>query len=622
MSPRFQPSDIDEVRQRADIVEVVGEHVRLRKAGRTYKGLCPFHQERTPSFTVDREKGVWFCHGCHAGGSVFTFLEQIENLTFVETVETLARRYGVEMREVTGQTKRESPRARLIAVHEAAVDLYRQALRGPRAAPVREYLDERGIDQKARDTYYIGFGGWPRDGLVRTMTRRGYTAEELLAAGLATRDGRALRDTFHGRLLFPIFDPSGKPIGFGGRVIPDAYRQAAGVGGPDGPKYLNSRETAIFHKSRVLYGTNWARGDVVRTKRLVLVEGYTDVIALHGAGVGEAVATCGTSLTEQHMQEISRRFGDVRVLLCLDADAAGQAAMSADRTQELAGAYAPGEEVQGGKWLPVGKGWLPEVWVATLPAGQDPADFVRSGSGRLSEVLDDAAPLVEFLLRRALASEGKATPEERTRAIRRGAAIVAQMGDPLLRHEYALWLSDRVGVDAYEVARAVEDRVGKSTGARRDSRKPSPDAPGLSGHQRVEREALRALVSVPQHLDSGHPEVTEDDFTLPVHRALFRLVRAEWEEREGVDPGRLADRVQDESLRRAVSELALGDLPDAIAGREMLVRLKEFSLGREIESCKTRLRQLDPDREASAYDALFERLLELEKERRALAASA
>lgn len=616
MSPRFEPSDIDAVRERADIVEVVSDHVRLRKAGRSYKGLCPFHQEKTPSFTVDRDRGLFYCFGCQSGGSVFNFVERVENLSFSEAVDTLARRYGVELRETAGGGKQVSARTRLQALHEAAVEQYMSLLNGAHGGSVRAYLDERGVDGTLRERYRVGFGGWTRDGLVRVLLRKGFTGEELLASGLATREGRALRDTFFGRVLFPIFDPADHPIGFGGRVLPEPYRRDPA---PQNPKYLNSRESPLFHKSRVLYGVNWARGDVLRERRLVVVEGYTDVIALHAAGVPEAVATCGTSLTEQHMQEISRRFGDVRVVLCLDADAAGQAAVSRERTGQLAGAFAPGETTAGG-WLPVGKGWLPEVYVATLPEGQDPADYARSsGEAGVRDVLDRQVPLVEFLLRRSLFDEPLSTPEDRARAVRKGAEVLSQVGDSLLRHEYALWLADRVGVEAYEVSKVVEARAGRTADGRREIRPQQARiaVTTLSGPHRVEREALRALVASP-HLFSETPVVDESDFTLPLHRSLLRLVRSERETSGRVDAGRLADRVQDDELRRTLTELAVGDLPDDVAGREMLLRLKEFALGRHIEECKGQLRKLDPDREAAAYDALFEKLLELEKDRRSL----
>ena len=613
MSPRFANEDIDQVRERADIVEVVSEHVRLRRAGRSYKGLCPFHQEKTPSFNVNPDKQVYFCHGCGASGSVFTFVQEVDGLSFPEAVEMLAHRCGVELREVSSSKQAPSPRARLLALHEAAVDHYRELLASRQGSRVREYLTDRGIGPEAWDHYRIGYGGTARNGVVQAMVRAGFTAEELAAGGLAIKDGRGVRDMFTGRVLFPIFDPSHRPVGFGGRVLPDRYRPA---GLPDGPKYLNSRETAIFKKSKILYGANWARPEVVRSKRLVLVEGYTDVIALHGAGVGEAVATCGTALTEDHMKEISTRFGDVRVILCLDADAAGQAAMSRERTEELAGAFAPGEHVRGG-WLPVGRGWLPEVHVADLPLGLDPADFAaQEGSEGLERILGASVPLVQFMLRRAVVGDDLSSPEGRTRAVRRAAGVLGQVGDPLLRHEYALWLAGRVGVDAAEVLRTVGSRIAKPSSVRRGEGPQRTVA--VTGHHRVEREALRVLANVADVDADVFP--SEEDFTLPVHRAVFRLLVQDRSDRGSVDIGRIATAVQDDELRRALSELSTGEAPEARVIRETLVRLKELALKRHIEEMKARLKTLDAQRDADAYDTMFEELLGLEKQRRGLGA--
>ena len=618
MTPRYVNDDIDEVRERADIVDVIGDHVRLKKAGRQWRGLCPFHQEKTPSFYVDPVKGVFHCHGCHAGGSVFTFLEQVEGLSFPEAVEALAQRYNVQLREFSQGRKAPSPRTRLYALQESAVKRYQQFLAAKDAETVRAYLDSRGIGPEVIAKYQIGFGGWRSDALVRAALRAGYRAEELMQAGLASRDARGYRDTFYGRVLFPIFDMSGRPVGIGGRVLPAEHRLD---GAPDGPKYLNSRESPIFKKSSILYGANWARTDLLQRKtgRLVVVEGYTDVIALQAAGIGEAVATCGTSLTEDHMKEISRRFGDVRVVLCLDADAAGQAAMSRERTEELAGAFSPGEQVRSG-WLPIGRGWLPEVSVANLPQGKDPADFVRAeGADGVALVLDKAVPLVEFLLRRALDGADLSSPDGRARAVRRGVDVLRQVGDSLLRHEYALWLADRAGVEAYEITRALE-----AAAAERGPRRRAPTGPGqsvpvaLTGAHKVEREALRVLLAFPALFADADLSLAEDDFTMPLHRSLFRLASAEFAEQGDVDVPRVVSRVQDAELRRVVSELSVGDQPSEVVARDTLRTLRVLTLERHIAERKTRLRSLHPERDAAAYDALFEELLGLEKNKRAV----
>lgn len=616
MSPKYERDDVDEVRERADIVEVVGEHVRLKRAGRSFVGLCPFHQEKTPSFRVEPDRKVWFCHGCNQGGSLFTFVERVEGLSFPEAVEVLARRYGVQLREVAGARRQESARSRLYALQQSAVNRYHEFLNASDAGPVRAYLESRGITPELAEKYSIGFGGWKRDGLVRIAHRAGYKADELMSAGLATRDqGGGVRDTFYGRVLFPIFDPSGRPVGIGGRVLPDEFRAEAA---PESPKYLNSRESPIFKKSRILYGTNWARADVMQRKRLVLVEGYTDVIALQAAGIGEAVATCGTSLTEDHMKEISSRFGDVRVVLCLDADAAGQAAMSKERTEELAGAYSPGDQVRGSGWIPIGRGWLPEVQVANLPQGKDPADFVRAeGAHGVSTVLDAAVPLVEFLLRRAIEGADLRSPDARTRAVRKGVDVLREVGDTLMRHEYALWLADRTGVDAQEVVRTLDSQEGSSR--RRTVPAAKTEAPvALTGHHRIEHEALRSILAFPGLVKDDELKPTEDDFTLPLHRSLFRLLSTEMADRGTIDAGRIAARVQDADLRRIASQLSVGDAPEENVARDTLRHVKLNTVGRHIVERKSRLRSLDPNRDAAAYDALFEELLELEMQKRKL----
>ncbi len=628
MSPRFVNDDIDEVRERADIVEVIGDHVRLRKAGRDWKGLCPFHQEKTPSFTVNPEKGVYFCHGCHEGGSVFTFLERVESLSFGEAVEALAQRYGVQLREFQQGRKTPSPRARLYALQDAAVERYQEFLAAGDAEPVRAYLESRGITADLIEKYKIGFGGWRRDALVAIMLRNGFNGDELQASGLATREQGGMRDTFFGRVLFPIFDPSGRAVGLGGRVLPDEHR---GPGAPDGPKYLNSRESQVFKKSRILYGTNWARVDVMQRKRLVVVEGYTDVIALQASGIGETVATCGTSLTEDHMKEISTRFGDVRVVLCLDADAAGQAAMSRERTEELAGAYSPGGDVRGlgvasgGTWLPVGRGWLPEVSVANLPEGKDPADFVRAeGPDEVTRVIDNAVPLIEFLLRRALEGADLKSPDGRARAVRAGIDVLNQVGDSLMRHEYALWLGDRTGMESYEIGRALEAAGQKAPRRRAPGGQAAPAAVALSGSHRIERESLRALLAfgslLTEEFSGDDVAPSEDDFSLPLHRSLFRLIAAEASEHGVIDVARMTSRLQDADVRQVISELSVGETPDRNVAVDTLSRLRVSTLERHIVERKSRLRALDADRDAAAYDALFEELLELEKHKRSLSA--
>jgi DNA primase len=293
--------------------------------------------------------------------------------------------------------------------------------------------------------------------------------------------------------------------------------------------------------------------------------------------------------------------------------------MSRERTEELAGNYSPGDDVPGSGWLPVGRGWLPEVSVANLPQGKDPADFVRAeGPDGVSLVLDRAVPLVEFLLKRALEGADVSSPDGRALAVRSGIEVLRQIGDSLMRHEYALWLADRSGMDAYEVNRALETAVERAP-RRRAPAGPQPQTPvALTGVHRIEHEVLRAVLAFPSLLTEGEVAPTEDSFSLPMHRSLFRLISSELSESGEIDIARIASRVQDAELRRVISELSVGMSPDDVVARDTLARLKVYGLERHIVERKSRLRSLDPDREAAAYDALFEELLELEKHKRSL----
>jgi DNA primase len=272
--------------------------------------------------------------------------------------------------------------------------------------------------------------------------------------------------------------------------------------------------------------------------------------------------------------------------------------------------------VRGTGWIPIGRGWLPEVHVASLPQGKDPADFVRAeGAEGVARVLEGAVPLVEFLLHRALDGAELGTPDGRARAVRRGVEVLRHVGDSLLRHEYALWLADRAGIEPYEVTRALDAAPAIPL---RPARSPERVAMSLSGPHRVEREALRAVLAHPKLMGDPQLAPEEEDFTLPVHRALFRLAGAEFAERGTFDPGRLAERIQDAELRSLASELSVGDQPEGRVARDTLARLKVFTIERHIVERKGRLRSLDPDKDGPTYDALFEELLELEKRRRAL----
>ncbi len=390
MPGRIRNEDIDLVRDRSDIVGVVGQYLQLRKAGRdSFVGLCPFHQEKTPSFNVSQNKQVYHCHGCDASGNVFKFIQNIENLSFPEAVERLAQQVGVTLRYegLTAQDRQAYSRKRALhAANEEAAEIYhRYLVESPDAAEARAYLNGRGITEETAKEFKIGLAPKASDFLLRRLTGGGkFSPELLIEAGLASKgaDGRVF-DRFRNRVMFPTNDLTGQAVGFGGRILDDGQ-----------PKYLNTAETPVFHKGDLMYNLDRAKGPISASGRAIVVEGYTDVILLEQAGILGAIATNGTALGEGHFRLISR-FAEVAILV-FDPDAAGGRA--AARAYEFHEKF----EVQ--------------ARVLVLPDGLDPADFVAARGAEAFEALAaKAVPLVEFMIARALADRTLDTPEDRVR---------------------------------------------------------------------------------------------------------------------------------------------------------------------------------------------------------------
>ena len=386
--------DIVRVRQATDIVALITEHTQLRKVGSRWTGLCPFHSEKSPSFSVNQAEGLYYCFGCRVSGDAITFLRELEGLDFVEAVERLAAKSGIALTYTDrAESATRQKRQRLLVRVEEAVEFYHQRLKtSPDASAARSYLRGRGFDTDEVERYRIGWApdGW--DVLCKALRLDGETATAT-GLGFTNKAGR-LQDFFRARVLFPIFDPEGHAVGFGGRIMP----------GEEGAKYKNSRESDLYHKSRLLYGLNWARQDAVRSGRVVICEGYTDVIGFRRAGVTEAVATCGTSLTEEHLKLLSRYVD--KVVLAFDADSAGQAA--AERI------YA---------WE---KAFNLAVEVVRLPEGSDPDELSRSDPDALAAAVESAEPMLRFRLERVLGAAIADTPEARARRATTALGVVAE----------------------------------------------------------------------------------------------------------------------------------------------------------------------------------------------------
>ncbi len=452
--------DVARVREAADFVAIAGQFMQLKRVGRRWVGLCPFHGEKTPSFSVNGEQGLFYCFGCQKKGDVITFVREVEHLDFVGAVEYLAARTGVAVRSTDKrQDEHRREKQRLTEALSAAVTWYHERLlSGPDAGAARRYLRERGFDGEHVRRYQLGWAPDDWDALARALQ---LPDKVLQASGLGFLNRRhRAQDFFRARLLFPIFDPQGAPVGFGGRALP----------GAEGPKYRNTPETRLYSKSKVLYGLNWVKDEVVRADEVVVCEGYTDVMGLAAAGVPRAVATCGTSLTEEHVR-LLKRFAS-RVVLAFDPDAAGQAA--AERVYEWEREHTI------------------DVAIADLPPGQDPGELFRSDSERLRKAVEQAVPFLGFRVQRALAAGRLGSPEGRARAAEAALAVIAEHPDELVRDQYVMAVADRCRLDADRL------RAGLRRGGRPRVESTGPTGtgarPGRPARDSNESRALRLAV--------------------------------------------------------------------------------------------------------------------------------
>lgn len=570
----ISPQDVQEIRERIDLVEIISSHTKLKKAGRIFKGLCCFHQEKTPSFTVDPAKQLYHCFGCGVGGDVFSFVQQIEGLTFNETAEKLASRAGIVLEQSSGEVGHRKP---LIEVMRVTAEYFADLLtNAPEATAARRYLEGRGFNQEDAKHWGLGFSPPGKDTLYRYLLNKKFSSKQIVDAGLAlVTDSGEHKDRFRGRVIFPVSDVSGQVVGFGARAL-----------GAEQPKYLNSPETPIYRKARILFGLDRAKSAMVGTGTAVVTEGYTDVIALQKVGIANAVATCGTALGEDHFALV-KRFCE-RVILAFDADAAGAVA----------------SERGFGLHSKIGL----EVLVAPIPAGKDPADVaLAEGEEAVKLIFEQAVPLMRFVLEREIDRHRIDTPEGKAKAVRAAVELLSWEPSRVARSEHGFWVARRIGVDPQEVqlelAESRHTEASPSTPAR-ITRQP--------GHVRVEREALAILFDSPSHLKQAAEWLHEDHFTLPEHRVLLACLL------ESVrDPGRGAvmDRLPDDDSRRLAAELALTPITTS-ENEEVFLRLEEFRLKRQIDTLRATLERLDAKVDATEYDSVFEELMRLDLERR------
>ena len=621
MSGRINDEDIATVRERARIDEVVREYVTLRPAGGgSLKGLCPFHDERSPSFHVTPARGMWYCFGCGEGGDLISFLQRVDHLSFTEAIEKLASRTGVQLRYVEGGAtthRQQGQRTRLVAAHQAAAEFYAERLLGADAQIGRTFLDERGFPAEVIGPFSVGFApkGW--DALTTHLRGRGFADEELLTAGLVSQGNRGVYDRFRGRLVWPIKDLGGDVVGFGARRLFED---------DEGPKYLNTPETPIYRKSQMLYGIDLARRDIAKAQQAVIVEGYTDVMACHLAGVSTAVATCGTAFGAEHIKVLRRLLMDddqVRgeIVFTFDGDAAGQ----------RAALRAFGEDQR----------FVARTFVAVEPNGLDPCDLrLTAGDLAVRDLIAAKVPLFEFAIRSALRAHDLESAEGRVAALRQAAPLVAGIKDTALRPEYARLLAGWLGMGEDAVVRAVHEASSSARG--KGSTIPSVPAPTpastptqgraagpsrQAGHQgqRVEREALKCALQLPTVVAPWYAAVEATAYTHPMARSVHEAIERSGGTRADRDGLRWIDAVlescPDDDVRRVVRELAVEPLP-ADAGQDsryasgVIARLLELDASRQIEERRGRLQRTDPT--DPEYAQVFADVLALEQVRREL----
>ncbi|MFC7402933.1 DNA primase [Citricoccus sp. GCM10030269] len=627
MAGLIKREDIDLVRERSDLKEIVDSFVTLRSAGvGSYKGLCPFHDERSPSFHVRPSVGSYHCFGCGESGDVIAFLMKMEHTTFAETVERLAAKANIELHYEDGGTgpdqEQVGRRQRLLEANKIADEYFREQLGTRGAATGQQFLSGRGFTAEHARQFGVGYApqGW--DNLLKHLQRKGFREDELKLTGLFSEGQRGIYDRFRGRLVWPIRDMTGATIGFGARKLFED---------DPGPKYLNTPETQLYKKSQVLYGIDVAKRNIAKKRQLVVVEGYTDVMAAHLSGVDTAVATCGTAFGSDHVKIARRLISDDgtggEIIFTFDGDEAGQrAALRAFEEDSK---------------------FLAKTYVSVEPSGMDPCDLRQErGPEAVMALIDARRPLFEFAIKVGLKNYNLDTVEGRTGALRHAAPIVAGIKDPVVRPGYERELSGWLGMDPGTVHRAVQEaqRAGASPSSRpgNTTRQARPDGgrgtdAAESGYQRpdardpaarMEKEALEVVLQQPTLLSAEQWQAFyAAEFKVPAYSVVHSGIRAAG--MAGATPSQWVEQVRQEvpaELGSLVSELAVTPLParteeDLIRySRDIMNRLFELQITHQKADLMGRLQRLGPEGDPAQFESLNRQLLELEKRRRALRA--
>ena len=601
MAGRIREDDINAVRDRARIDEVVRETVTLKAAGGgSYKGLCPFHDERTPSFHVTPSKNLYHCFSCGEGGDVITFVRKVDALSFTEAVEKLAAKYNIQLRYEEGSGGANAPqkgqRTRLMEAHNIAATFYQEQLVTANAQHARDFLSQRGFEPDSWRTFGVGYSpaGW--DALSNHLRSKGFTAEELIAGGLAVAGQRGAYDRFRDRVMWPIRDSGGDVIGFGARKLTEADQ---------GPKYLNTPETPIYKKSQVLYGLDLARREMAKNHQAVIVEGYTDVMACHLSGITTAVATCGTAFGSEHVKVLRRILMDdesnnAEVVFTFDGDAAGRkAALKAFSEDQK---------------------FVASTFVAVESHGLDPCDLrIQQGPDAVRDLIKSRVPLFEFVIRSTIADFDLATAEGRVGAMRAVTPVLAGIKDPVLRPEYVRTVAGWLGMDE-SALRAEVSKGGRSTA----TSAPTTNRPVESGAASIERTALKCVLQAPAQVGEWFGSLEASLFTIPAAAAVFTACYEAGDPLSFDSPSAWLQAVLDASpndeVKSKVRELAVDplpvDQPDERYVQAVLARILEMDASRRINELKAVLQRSSIDGDPEEQNQILTDLLSLEQYRR------
>ena len=600
MSGRIRDTDVSYVRDHSPIDEVVGDYVQLKSAGGGQKkGLCPFHDEKSPSFHVTPARGYFHCFGCQEGGDVIAFIMKIDHLSFTETIERLASRIGYQLTYEQSSGGSKAPtvqRSRLLEANSQASLFYQEQLQLPTASHARELLIKRGFDKTASQSFEIGYAPDQWDALSKFLLGKGFSAEELLLAGLTKEGTKGAIDRFRNRLIWPIRDISGDLVGFGARKLASDEEDT-------GPKYLNTPETSIYKKSQVLYGLDKAKKEIAKKRQVVIVEGYTDVMAAHLAGIPTSVATCGTAFGDEHIRILRRLLMDDdafrgEVIFTFDGDAAGQ----------KAALRAFGDDQK----------FVTQTYVAVEPSGLDPSDLRQEmGDAALRDLIARRVPLFEFAIKSSIKQFDLGNADGRVQALNAAAPLIGKIRDASLRPEYARSLAGWLGMEVEVVMAAVKKNTSTKPASidaalAGEQWRPDPSEPRLI----LEREVLKVRLQMPA-LVRNWPELEKNAFSHPAYIKLREFIDTQ----EDLMAVNLEATGSDE-LKSFITELMVepirtdGEISDRYVS-SITARLNEVALARSIAEVKSSLQRLNPLESESEYNQMFSRLVEMEAKRRA-----